>query len=346
MNKTKLFFVAAGVALLGVACTPGTIKTNPDGGVWVSTSKADTWDHRVTIFEDKVSRKTIGNVDVSELLFSPNDSRKIFAITKKNGLWVSWNGGYNWDLILPNTTVVDIVIHPNNTKRIYAAVGGNIALTEDEGVRWRSTYTSDDPRVTITSLVLNPENPSILYAATSLGDILISEDNGINWRVHAELENQLVLSRMEFHPNQQNTVYALASGKGLARSRDSGENWELFTEAFKEYSDSSDHRDFVLTPSGILYASKFGLLRSLNHGRDWTSLPLISGKRDANIHSLVVHPDDPLEIFYGTRFTVYHSVDGGFNWIPRQLPTTRAASALAINKETPGVLYMGVERLP
>ncbi|MBI2637014.1 MAG: hypothetical protein HYW81_02370, partial [Parcubacteria group bacterium] len=188
----------------------------------------------------------------------------------------------------------------------------------------------------------SPSNPDTVYAATNAGDLLVSDDNGISWRVHAALGAGTVLEKMQFHPQQPRTMYALAAGKGLARSEDAGAHWAFFTDAFSSFSGADDPRDYALIPSGIVYASTHGLLRSLNQGHDWTSLPLISSHQDANLYALAVNPQNPLEIFYGTASTLYHSLDGGFNWIPRQLPTTRRASSLAFYPADLRLLFMGV----
>ena len=342
MRKTKILIILSAIALLGAACTPTTINNSSDGGIWVSQNNGETWEQRVNIYFDRVAKKTIGNLDIKKIIFSPKDERKIFLISEKNGLWVSWNSGYNWDLIFQNTAVNDIAIDPNNTRRVYAAVGSNIAISQDEGVHWRSTYISDDPSTIITGLILNPNNSNILYAATTKNTILISEDSGISWRIYTELKD-IILTDMQFNPNQadangiQRIIYAIVPGKGLAKSDDTGKNWELFDIA-------GEPKDYKLIPSGIVYASSTGLYRSLNFGKDWTSLPLISGKDNPSIESLAVNPKDPMEIFYGTQSTFYYSIDGGFNWIPRPLPTARSASELYIDPSSAHTLYMGVSR--
>ena len=338
-----LAIVLAFSLFLGAACTPGGANFSlSDGGAWVSASGGATWEQRSTIYEDRISKKTINEVNIAQFVFSPADSRKVFAISEKNGLWFSWNQGYFWDLILPNTGVVDIAIHPENPNRIYAAVGAAVAVSSDEGVSWKSLYTSDNPSILITSIAVNPAHPATVYVATNVGDLLISDDFGVSWRVLASLGADVVLTRMQFHPQRNQTMYALAAGHGLARSQDAGEHWSYFEEEFESFVGASDPRDYVLIPSGIVYASRYGILRSLNQGQDWTSLPLISGPRDANIYSIEVNPENPLEVFYGTTSTLYHSLDGGFNWIPRALPTTRTAQALALYPDNPGVLFMGV----
>ena len=342
MNKTKIVIIGISVLLLGAACAPIGVSNKSDGGFWITESKGASWDQKVDIYADRSDNKTIGNVDVKKIIFSPNDERKIFLLTDKNGLWFSWNQGNNWDLLLGSAMVSDIAINLEDSKKIYAAVGSSIAVSLDEGSRWSSTYISDDPIVKITGLILDKKNPSTIYAATSIGTIIVSDDSGISWRLHSETGE--ALKDMQYHSNQENAIYAIAQGKGLAISRDSAKTWEFF-DGLSQFAGSSEARDYEFIPSGIIYASEYGLLRSLNFGKDWVSLPLISGKTDPKIYAIAVAPNDPLKIFYGTKSNLYYSSDGGFNWIPRPLPTTRATSDLIIHPKMPDMLFMGVKRL-
>ncbi|MBU2575691.1 hypothetical protein KKF64_01210 [Patescibacteria group bacterium] len=344
MEKIKFLIILLSAALIGAACAPTVISNDSDGGIWVSENNGEIWEQRINIYYDRAGAKTIGNLDIKEIIFSSQDNRKIFIISEKNGLWVTWNSGYNWDLIFRNTSINDMAIDRENPRRLYLAFGHNIAVSNDEGVHWKSTYISDDTTAFITSLVLDPDNSNVLYAATNKQNILISENSGISWRVHTELPRGIILENMQFHSNEldldskQRSIYAIAQTKGLFKSKDAGKTWELFDIA-------GEPRDYKLIPSGVVYASSSGLFRSLNFGKDWTSLPLISGKNDANIYALAINPEDPLEIFYGSRSTLYHSVDGGFNWIPRSLPSARSSSEIIIHPDDPDTLYMGVSRL-
>jgi len=341
--KIKLIIAAISFALLGAACTPGNIQTTAaDGGIWLTQDRGEAWQPKNNIYIEGSGSKTIANTNIKKIFFSPRDTRKIFAITERDGLWVSWNAANNWDMILASSKINDVKIDPIDTKIIYAAVEGAIAKTVDEGVIWKAIYTSDNPQVLITSLAQDPKKLSNILAATSEGDILISENSGTSWREFSS--PGITLYDMQFHPGRNETIYAHASGVGLTRSRDSGKTWEYFDKEFALYPGANNFRDFVLVPSGVVYASQYGLLRSLNHGRDWVSLPLISGKNDANIYALAVNPDDPLELYYGTRSNFYISIDGGFNWIPRQLPSTRGASDILINPDDPSIIYLGVNR--
>lgn len=338
MTKTKIFIVCASLFLFGAACTTSTLGGSTDGGLWVSSDKGETWNQRVNIYTDRTMQKTISNIDIKKIVFSPTDSRKIFAITEKNGLWISWNGGYNWDSSLSNIYASDIAINPINPQKIYAAIGDKIAMSIDEGVKWKSVYVSDSETKKIKSIALDPSNPDIIYASTNMNTILISQDGGIFWSVYAELGNGIVLESMRFHPYEQDALYAIDAGKGLAKSKDKGKTWSFFDI-------DGTPRDYEFTPTGIIYASSAGLFRTLNSGDDWSKLPIISGKGESNIYSVAVNPKNPLEIFYGTKSTLYYSSDGGFNWVPRELPTTWTALEIVFHPEKTDEIYLGAGRI-
>lgn len=343
MNKIKILGLALSFVFLGAACTPGVSGVADDGGVWFSLNRGERWEQKALIYADGASRKTINSLDFHKLVFSPQDSRKIFALSAQGGLWISWNAGNNWNLIISASRVNDIAIHPTQPRTFYAAVGASIAKTENDGDVFKAVYTNDQELNEVESLALNPANPAILYAGTKSGQLLLSETSGASWREIAELES--AVEKLAIHPANPEIMYVGLSGRGLAQSTDKGKNWKFFTENFASFAGTSEFRDFVLIPTGLIYASRYGLLRSLNQGKDWVNLPLISDKNDSNIYSLAVNPKNPLEIFYGTRFTFYRSLDGGFNWIPRSLPTTRASLSILVNPDNQDMIYLGVGRV-
>lgn len=343
MLKTKLPIILFAITFLGAACTPGNLSVADDAGVWFSLNRGERWEQKVLVYTDRVTRKTIADIDIQKLLLSPQDSRKIFAASRDTGLWVSWNGGNNWDLILPAAGVNDLVIQGDNPKIYYAAVGPAIAKTENDGDNFRAIYTNDAKTNEITSLALHPTKPSIIYAGTSSGEILVSENAGVAWHLVTKLEGGV--KKLAIHSQSPDIMYAGVDKKGLARSTNQGKNWDYFADSFKDYAGANEFRDFALVPSGLVYASRYGLLRSLNQGRDWTSLPLLSGKGNSNIYALSVNVANPLELYYGTKSTFYRSVDGGFNWVPRSLPSTRAATAILISPANADTIYLGVSRI-
>lgn len=342
-NGIKIFILALSLAALGAACTPGGVGTLDDGGIWFSGNKGETWEQRSLIYADRAIRKSIADDNIKKIVFSPADERRLLAIAEKEGLWLSWNAGRNWDQILAAKDVNDVAIDENNPNIIYSTSGPNLVRSQDYGDSWSAIYTNDNTNEFITAIALRPGAPQTIYAGTSAGRLVKSDNNGQSWQEQSNLE--FSVNKLSFGNASSTLMFIGVKNKGLGRSQNFGEDWYFFKDEFKTYGGAAEFRDFALTPNGIIYASRYGLLRSLNQGNDWTSLPLIADERDSNIYSLAVNKDNASEIYYGTKNTFYHSIDGGFNWVPRRLPTSRAATALIINPADANAIYLGAWRL-
>ena len=91
----------------------------------------------------------------------------------------------------------------------------------------------------------------------------------------------------------------------------------------------------------MYYANKYGLLKSVDNGATWEGLTLVTKPRSVKIYSLAVNPDDGNNVFYGTATTFYASTDGGASWSTRELPSTRFATALAVDPNAVGTVFLG-----
>ena len=84
-----------------------------------------------------------------------------------------------------------------------------------------------------------------------------------------------------------------------------------------------------------------GLFRRSDHGGDWEQLG--NGlPANAEVHAIVVRPDNPSEIFAGTQDGPYRSTDGGDHWQRLGFPESGAMIwSLTIHPTRPNVLYAG-----
>ncbi|MDP1709970.1 MAG: hypothetical protein Q8L21_03720, partial [Candidatus Komeilibacteria bacterium] len=242
MQKIKLLILVFGITFLGAACTPGNLGVANDAGVWVSADRGENWQQKVLVYADRTNQKTIADIDVQKIIFSPQDNRKVFALSRQTGLWMSWNAGNNWDSVLTSQAVNDLAIDPADAKIYYVAVGPAIAKTENEGDTFRAIFANDKKTTEVMSLALRPNKTNIIYAGTSSGELLYSENSGTSWRQLANLGASI--NKLAVHPANPDIMYAGVFGKGLAQSRDQGKNWSYFTENFKDYAGTSDFRDF------------------------------------------------------------------------------------------------------
>ncbi len=92
-------------------------------------------------------------------------------------------------------------------------------------------------------------------------------------------------------------------------------------------------------------ASKYGLLRTRDGGKNWQAINLLTPPGSVDIFSLAINPQNGNEIYYGTSSTFYKTVNGGEKWITKRLPTTRATSFLLVDFKNPNVIYLGTKKI-
>lgn len=125
----------------------------------------------------------IGAIDVR------NNSNDIWIGYSHGRIQRSTDGGSTWsgDLgidSIPNSSVTDIAIDPDNFNRVAITVGGyhtrNIWLTEDGGATWSNRSLPFGLQV--NSIRFHPDATGWLYIGTDIG-AFASEDFGLSWSV-------------------------------------------------------------------------------------------------------------------------------------------------------------------
>ena len=207
------------------------VKNKPDlyyfgatgGGVWKTEDGGKTYKN----ISDGYFGGSIGSIVVSQsnpnIIYVGGGEVTVRGnVSSGYGIWKSLDAGESWSFSgLPNSKHVPrIVVDPNNSGIVYAAVLGNIYKPDnnrgvyksiDGGQTWKKTLYSNSMSG-VVELVMDPNNSRILYAST--------------WRL-------------------QRTPYSLSSGgKGsyLWKSTDAGETWKKI----------SDNNGFAKGPLGII----------------------------------------------------------------------------------------------
>jgi len=86
-------------------------------------------------------------------------------------------------------------------------------------------------------------------------------------------------------------------------------------------------------------------LRSGDGGNNWEDLKLLTPPGTTAIYSIAINPQNGQEIYYGIKDALYRSVDGGRNWITRNLPSSRAAAFLIFDPVNTSTLFLGVKKV-
>jgi photosystem II stability/assembly factor-like uncharacterized protein len=152
---------------------------------------------------------------VRDIVIDPNDPKTMYVALQVGYMLKTTDGGARWELLNKevDADVHTIVLHPQNTNKIYVATGGHDARKGT--TKGRALYSSDDggknwqpmaaefreeysvplaihPTKTniLYSALANgqpgqwrkhPMNPDRMYAAQQNGDLFGSEDSGASW---------------------------------------------------------------------------------------------------------------------------------------------------------------------
>jgi photosystem II stability/assembly factor-like uncharacterized protein len=348
MKKIYLIpFLAAGLVLMGPGCISfgGTSSGGTDGGVFKSTDKAENWQQKVAVAATKPS--AISNVNVVNIVFDPGDSRTIYLGTAENGLFYTTDGGDSWFTggALSSGKINAIAVDAKNKCNVYASIGNKIFKTSDCLRSWQNVYIDTRADQAVTSLAVDSYNPSLVYAGLSGGDFVKSSDQGGSWTTLKRFENKVSKILVNYYDTR--ILYVATADRGIWKSTDSGANWTDLSEKINEYNGAKVFKNLLMDFSQrdyLLLVSKYGLLKSTDGGTNWQPISLITPPGSADIISSDINPQNGNEIYYGTATTLYKSVDGGARWVTRKLPTTRAATSLAVDPANGSVVYLGVTK--
>jgi photosystem II stability/assembly factor-like uncharacterized protein len=222
----------------------------------------------------------------------------IIKSTDSGATWTDSSNG------LPvNSSVSDIVIHPQQSEILYASTGAGIYKSTDGAQNWVS-HNSGLPPFGILAIAIDPSQPSILYVAAGEQKIFKSTNGGEVWNPSSNgiTESNIYISCLAIDPSNTSTIYA-SGFNGFYKSVDQGLSWT---------------------------AANAGLPRYPGVGA-----PL------RQIFAIGIGPTSADGLYVGIDNTgVYKSVDGGNDWTPSSLGLPVAdVSALFVDVSSPSVVY-------
>lgn len=322
-----------------------------DGGMFVSVDKGNNWKQKVSISTTSGKPKNFAGINVTSLTMDPSDNKALYYGTSGSGLLYTYDAGNSWQTIskFSGSIIRAVAIDPNSKCTIYVSVGNKVFKSEDCNRNWDEIYYDNDKAVAIEAIAVDPSDSSNIYIGISRGDIVRSTDAGEGWHTVGRLNNRI--KKILIDSNDTNRLYAVTFQKGVFISNNKGVDWDAMialNSALSENKLGMNIRDFIFVesePETLFLATYYGLLKSTNKGEDWEKIELIMPEKKATINALAVNPQDSQEIYYVTNTIFYRSSDGGINWTPLQLLTTRAGWRLLVDPESPNIIYMGLRKL-
>lgn len=323
-------------------------------GIFKSYDFGERWQASNQI---KDSNKNINNLNIRKIVIDNNDHTKIYLAAESNGIWYSENAGENWQNILSKGTAYDLALDPKNSGIVFASFGNQVNKTIDLGKNWQQLYLETRVNVLISAIAIDPNDNLVLYLGSSNGEIYKTIDGGKSWQLIKKIDSDKdVIKKILVNPKNSKIVYIATATTGIYKSTDAGKQWQNLKNNYSELKDSNKQKlfpkseifyDLVLDLTqndGLLYASQYGLIKSLDGGKTWQEIKLLTpaGSPGARINTLALNPKDNQQIYYATNSVLYRSFDNGLTWLSNSLPSTRFASTLIVDPFTPNVLYFGL----
>lgn len=344
LRSSRAFLAALSLALIGGGCLGGSSSTGSTGGVFVSVDAGQNWTQSSAL----PSASGIGSIATADVLafeFDPSDESALYIGTAANGLLYSLDGGASWmrpeEELLRSGKVLDIEVDPRDVCTYYVLKTDRLLKTTTCGREFDAETYVQGTSDALTDLALDWYSPNNVYLTSKSGDVLRSTDGGANWAaIHRNKDqvNTIVIS------NTDSRILMIGTrSHGMYRSIDSGVTWTEYEDALEDYKGSDEVYEFVQTADGktLYMSSEYGLLSSSDAGATWNDVPLITARGEVEILSLAVDPNNGEHVVYGTSNTFYRSTTGGDAWTTEKLPTSRAASALAIHPSESSTILLG-----
>ncbi len=263
-----------------------------------------------------------GNIGgrVRAILAHPTLTNKLWAGSVSGGIWVSTDGGANWNPVndfMGNLSITSLVMDPSDANKIYAATGEG--FYNSDAKRGAGIFRSTDGGATWSQL--SGTNPA----------------SGSQW---------YYVNRMAVHPSNGNILLA-ATGSGTYRSTDGGGVWTQVA--------SGRALDVRFNPSdgnnAIVGRDNGQVLYSTNAGASFTPATLVSGAARVEVAYAASTAGSAYAVVNAESLCsscayLYASIDGGANWSYVSSPNHLSGqgwynNTLWVDPTTPAHLIIG-----
>lgn len=216
-------------------------------GVFRSTDGGDHWQSVWT--SDK-------NPHINALFVSSLD-HAVYAATE-HGLFKSIDEGNTWTHIFHYGKIRTVIVHPNNSDKIYigARWHGNLR-SDDGGESWHKinngVYDTGQDVAAANCFLFNLTNPSEMYMSTGWIDLYKTQNGGDDWQHVAQDLSERSVTVIQGHSKK---MWALSETDGVFVSTDDGVSWIQSNDGLGDLKIKSLY--LTTSKSGALFAGTLG----------------------------------------------------------------------------------------
>lgn len=354
MQKYKILPLSILIMLSLSGCI--NVKTNKtadtsgiDGGIFQSQNKGASWAQKNAVPAIGGKALSLAGTNYSILTMDPSDHKALYYGTVGNGLYYTYDSAATWQKAsgLGNITVRALGIDVLDKCNLYVGAGNKLFRSLDCARNWEQVYVDNQAQALVDTAAVDYFNSNNIYLTVARGDLIKSADQGKSWQTIYRFGKRV--SKFILDPNDSRRMYAVVDGKEIHQSKDGGATWNKFDDVLKELKLTAGVQEVLLTkgrPELMFIATQKGIVRSYDAGATWEQIELIPPEKNAAVEALAVNPADEKEIYYIAGNTFYRSVDGGANWTPGKIATTRIGKKIIVDPIDPRLIYLGVYRVP
>lgn len=343
------------------------------GGVWKSTNAGASYNPMFDKYCQSIGALAIDQKNPTTIYVGTGESNMRNSVSIGNGMYKSTDGGSNWKKIGLDSTehISKIMIHPNNSDVLFAAVPGalwsdskhrGLYKSTDAGETWSKIFYIDD-KTGCADLLIDPTNPDVMFISMwqfrrqpfsfnsggKTSGLYKSVDGGKNWK---EITNGLPPKpfgriAMTLAPSDPKQMIAIVESAktGLYISSDGGETWKNQGATMNTVARPFYFSTIVVDPKDPkrVYRPAFQFSYSSDGGYSFTEASYDGGWVHSDMHALWINPSNTNLMYLGTDGGVYMSADKGITWMFHHSLPVGQFYQVAVDLKEPYNVYGGLQ---
>lgn len=170
-------------------------SSNSEGGLFRSEDGGNTWRNLYW------SKSSIRKIELDNV-----NSNIIYLATVSNGLIRSVDGGENFEAVIKNGLIYNVLAHPTRESFVYASTKDGLMRSLNKGDNWDILNTLvKSEEVVSQGIAINPKNPAEIYFTSGL-TFYKSTDEGRTWSTR-QFNASAFIEIIRINPNNPQLMY-------------------------------------------------------------------------------------------------------------------------------------------